>query len=194
MTTSCTAARIRRCSRRRPATSSPRRCFRSPPKADKHIVISLQPGAAGHAVHAAAARAAEDRARRRVARCRRRATASAPSRSSRERNWQPDRDFVSNATGDGDRGDARAISSRRRSPIGDVARRRSEAPTRRHAARRYQCVARARLRGLCRVDPEARREPRRRRTASRCRSRSSHSTKMRRTPGPPGKNRVATVC
>ena len=57
----------------------------------------LQPGAAGRALHAAAARPAEDRARRRRAAGHAAPTASTSSRRCSERNWQPDRDFVSTA-------------------------------------------------------------------------------------------------
>ena len=74
----------------------------------------LQPGAAGRAVHAAAARAAEERAQVDVELEDARPDGKLVPQTLHERNWQPDRDFVSNGATAARRGRWRASSSRRR--------------------------------------------------------------------------------
>ena len=92
----------------------------------------LQPGAAGHAVRAAAARAAarsgsvdvalQALGRRRHAHRRRRCS---------QRDWQPDRDFVSTARRRAAAVGATGHWSRRRSPVGGATRRRPPSAARR---------------------------------------------------------------
>ena len=179
-TTSCTAGRIPRCSRRPPATSSPRACSRSRRTADKHIVICVQPGAAGRALRAAAARAAEDRARRRR---------SSTTTRARRHASRADADGAQLAAGSrlrrrraGDRrgGRCRARwSSAQLAVSTDGAGAAPDDADGDDAARRYQRVARARLRALRRDRSATLVGALRTSTATRSRSRSSRSIRTR---------------